>query len=97
MDPNFIGTGEWSRVFDLVHVLWLLPIGMIGFAFFLLIGQAVLPSLVTTGHLSPNRGRTLRRAVLAVSMTSLLLLVWIVITFVDRMDIIEEIYPRWWI
>jgi hypothetical protein len=97
MDPNFIGTEEWSRIFDLVHVLWLLPIGMIGFAFFLLVGQAVLPSLVATGDLSPDRGRMLRRAVLTVSMTSLLLLVWIAITFVDRMDIIEEIYPSWWI
>jgi len=97
MDPSFIGTGEWSRIFGLVHVLWLLPLGMIGFALFLLVGQAVLPSLVGTGDLSPSRGRMLRRAALAVSMTSLLLLVGIVITFVDRMDIIEEIYPRWWI
>ena len=97
MDPNFIGTGEWSRVFDLVHVLWLLPVGMIGFAFSLLLGLAVVPSLVSTGNLAPGRARLLRRGVLAVSAAAFALLVWIAVTVADRIDIIKDIYPRWWI
>ena len=97
MDPNFIGTGEWSRVFDVVHLLWAVPVLMTGFAFFLLLGQAVVPSLVLTGHLAPGHARLLRGAVLSVSVVSLVLLVWVAVSIADRVDIIREIYPRWWI
>ena len=57
MDPAFITAGDWTEIFKFVHFLWAIPLFVIGFAFNLALAKAVVPSLVFTGHLSPERAR----------------------------------------
>lgn len=97
MDPAFITQPDWPRIFDLVHLFWALPLCVIGFAFSLLAVKAIIPSLVSTHHLSPERAHRLRPFFYGVSVISLGFLVWVVFNIVNLAGIIHEIYGKWWI
>ena len=97
MDPAFITAEDWNDLFAVVHFFWAIPLFAIGFAFNLLLAKAVIPSLVSTHQLSPERARLLQPALYAVSFVSLALLVWVFFNIVTRAGILHEVYARWWI
>ena len=97
MDPVFITATDWTEISTFVHLLWALPLFTIGFAFNLLFAKAVVPSLVFTGHLSPERARLLRPVLYVFSFTSLAALAWVFFSLVSHRGILGQIYERLWI
>ena len=97
MDPVFITAKDWSEIFTFIHFLWAIPLFTIGFAFNLLFAKAVVPSLVYTGHLSPERARLLRPVLYVFSFTSLAALAWVFFSLVRHRGILGQIYERLWI
>lgn len=97
MDPVFITDTHWDEISTFVHLLWALPLFTIGFAFNLLFAKAVVPSLVSTGGLSPERARLLRPVLYVFSFTSLAALAWVFFSLVRHRGILGQIYERLWI
>ena len=97
MDPVFITATHWDDISTFVDFLWAIPLFTIGFAFNLLFAKAVVPSLVYTGHLSPDRARLLRPVLYTLSFASLAALAWVFIILVSRRDILGQLYERLWI
>jgi hypothetical protein len=57
VDPEFILTGTWLELAQLLIRLWVFVVLQVMFAFALLLTQAVIPSLVETGHLPAASNR----------------------------------------
>ncbi|MCX6024083.1 MAG: hypothetical protein NTZ05_20600, partial [Chloroflexi bacterium] len=76
--------------------LWLFVLFMIGFAGFLMLAHAVIPSLVGTHHL-PHRAANLRPFLYAISLTSFAIAITIFYNFATNLDVIYGIYGKQWI
>ena len=96
MDPNFITASDWDTIGDFLLFLFGVPTFVILFAFSLLFARAIVPSLVGTGHL-PERVLRLLPLFYGSAFIGLGFLVWVFFSLVDRSDVIENFYFRWWI
>ena len=96
MDPNYVNYFHWNDIRALLTALWGVPLFTIGFAFILLLGQAVIPSLVRSQHL-PGAVLRLRPPLYCVSFVSLVMLAIVFFRVVDLSDVLRGVYAKWWI
>ncbi len=96
LDPDYITGANWDQLGDTLFFLWGVPLVVIVFAFSLLFARAIIPSLVTSGHL-PTKVFQLRLVLYGVAAVAVGVLVWVVLNFVREIRVIEDFYFKWWI
>ena len=96
MDPNFIGASDWDQIGTTLGFLIAVPLSVIGFAFPMLFAKALIPSMVSSGHL-PKRVEKVKPLFYLASGLSFLVFLWVLTSFIQGSAILEHIYGRRWI
>jgi hypothetical protein len=101
VDPEFILTGTWLEIAQLLVRMWVFVLFQVVFAFSLLLAHAVIPSLIDTGHLpaATNRIRPVLYGGFFLFMFAAAATIATVFWVPDAMiqTIYEVIYNRRWI
>lgn len=96
MDPNLIAPSDWAKLWDSLHILWLLPFFAAGFALMVLLALAVVPSLQSTGDL-PKRAGRIRALLVAVALVAMVGIVVVWARVADVREVLRVTYSRWWL
>jgi hypothetical protein len=95
-DPGSITAADWLEVGKWLTRLWVYFFCIVAFAFTFLTAHAIIPSLVSSGHL-PGQFMKLRGpmylTVLIFAGLAALFMVWTV----DHSLLLEDVYNRFWI
>ena len=93
-DPAFITSADWKNVSELLAALWLILGSALGFGGSMLLAHGMIPSLVSTRDLDAGVARRARPPLYVAGLAFLALALWSVLTFVDRLDAITNVYYR---
>lgn len=96
MDPMMPTAEDWKLIEPLLWNLWLFVLFMVGFAGNLMLGHAVIPSLVWTHHI-PQRASMLRLPLIVIAFISFGIALYIFYNFATNLDVIYRIYGKVWI
>ena len=96
MDPEFITSADWARIGNLLHFFWYAVLCSIGFGFNFLLAHAIIPSLVSTGHI-PQSVNKARRMFYIGALGFLSLVVLNLIIIASKLDTLTVIWDRSWI
>jgi magnesium-transporting ATPase (P-type) len=96
IDPEAINSLLWSQIGDWLHWFWAYAFCIVILAFTFLIAHAIIPSLVSSGHL-PRSFMNIRRpmyiGVFIFMGLAMLFLTWTV----NNTYLLEKLYNRFWI
>lgn len=92
-DPRTITGGDWSHISALVFFLWLVVIFNVSFAFAILFGHAVIPSLTATGHI-PAVFHRIRPFFYVLGLIALGVSVVVIANWLIGMGTVYDIYPK---
>ena len=96
VDPAAVNADSWSQIGDWLHWLWAYFFCIVILAFTFLTAHAIIPSLVSSGHL-PRTYLKLRRpmytGVIIFIGLAMLFLTWTV----TNSHLLEDVYNRFWI
>lgn len=95
MTPEFIATAHWNDLAVLVVSLWFLVLFTVAFALSILLGHAIIPSLIFTGHL-PAATQWLRPLFYLTAMAALAVDIAIISRIGGQASILQTIYPRFY-
>ena len=96
VDPEIVDAAKWSLIGDWLHWLWAYFFVIVLLAFTFLTAHAVIPSLVSSGHL-PGQFTKLRGPMyLGVAVFAALAVLFMVLT-VGNSLLLENLYNRFWI
>lgn len=95
MDPEPLTSFDWDRIRELIIFLWLFLAAVVAFGGAFLLAQAILPSLVKTGHL-PARLLRLRPLLYLFSFLALGLAGFLLARALSLTSVIDSFYPRIW-
>lgn len=93
VDPRTITGQDWPGLQLLVYLLWGFVIFNVGFAFFMLFGHAIIPSLIATGHL-PRRFHNIRPIIYVVGVGIFLAAVVLISSWVFNLTTVYQVYPK---
>lgn len=93
LDPRFITDTDWITLNNLVWLLWLLVICNVVFGFCMLVGHGVIPSLVTTAHIT-QRFQRFRPLLYLIGILALSAALFFTITWASTLSVIYSIYPK---
>lgn len=93
VDPRFITSSDWFGIARLVQFLWLVVIFNVGLAFFMLLSQAVVPSLIATGEI-PRRLTRVRPVLTLVGIIAFAGTLVILLNWLGTLSVLYNIYPR---
>ena len=93
-DPNFITALDWQRIGGLLLPLWWLFGSIVAFTHSLLIAHAVVPSLGFTRELPESAIRLVRPPLYGAALFFLALGIFSVVVFINRLDILKEIFDK---
>ena len=97
MDPSFITRSDWADIGEFLLGLLFIPGLMIVFAFSMLTAHALIPSLVTSGHI-PEDFSKLRRVFYIIAFTALLgVISYFAFVAVNANRSFGDVYSRWWL
>lgn len=97
MDPSFITRSDWADIGEFLLGLLFIPGLMIVFAFSMLTAHALIPSLVTSGHI-PEEFSKLRRVFYIISFAALLgVISYFAFVAVNANRSFGDVYSRWWL
>lgn len=95
-DPASITAFDWSEIGNWMHWLWAYLFTIVTLAFTFLIAHAIIPSLVSSGHL-PGKFLKLRiplyTGVVLFGGLATLFMTWTV----RNTHLLEDVYNRFWI
>lgn len=96
MDPAALTQENWAQTSQILITVWL----FFGAIFFsttsLILGYAVVPSLVESKHL-PQQVLKLRPLLILGAIAFFVLALFFIISAATQADFIGDIYRRWWI
>lgn len=92
-DPKTITGADWPNISILVTFLWLVVIFNVGFAFAMLIGHAVIPSLIATGHI-PSRFRNFSPLLTVAGFIALVVALLVVANWLFGLQAVYGVYPK---
>ena len=95
-DPAAINAESWSDIGNWLHWLWAYLFSIIILAGTFLTAHAIIPSLVSSGHLSSNFLK-LRRPMYLGAIVFLGLAMLFLTWTVNNTYLLEKIYNRFWI
>jgi len=96
MDPEYINSADWRAIGNLLHFFWFVLLFAIVFGFNFLTAHAVIPSLISSGHL-PQRLNRARRVFYAGAVGSFALVLFTLSRIVAEAHILKGFWERWWI
>jgi hypothetical protein len=96
MDPEYINSVDWREIGNLLHFFWFILLFAIGFGFNFLAAHAVIPSLISSGHL-PQRLNKARRIFYIGALGFLTLVLFSISRIIAEAHILKSIWERWWI
>lgn len=94
MDPAFVDNELWHGISVMLRFLWAYLLFAIGFAGLFLTAHAIIPSLVTTGHL-PGQAARLRPLLYAAAGGSLVIAVILLALTLASADVVGKIWDRY--
>lgn len=95
-DPQFLDSEVWAGIGEFLTWLGLFALFVIGSGLNFLLAHAVVPSLVTTGHL-PKQVERVRVALYGVALVAFVGASWFFVRLVVTGEVISDIYDRFWI
>jgi hypothetical protein len=95
-DPIAIGSLEWREIGALLHNLWFYLCLIVTFAVTMLTAHAIIPSLISTGHL-PRSAGLLRFSLTVTALVILAFALTVLSMAVNMAYVIETFYDRFWI
>ena len=95
-DPIAIGSLEWRELGLLLHNLWFYLLLIVSFAVTMLTAHAIIPSLISTGHL-PRSAGLLRFSLTIAALIILAFALTVLSLAVNLAYVLEAIYDRFWI
>ena len=95
-DPQFLDSEIWAGIGEFLTWLGLFTLFVIGSGLNFLLAHAVVPSLVTTGHL-PKKVEKSRVVFYLVSLVAFVGAIWFVVRLLVTGEVISDIYDRFWI
>lgn len=96
MDPSFVTTTIWHEISVMLRFLWLYVISIMGFVTFFLVAHAFIPSLASTGQISP-RILKLRPILYLMAFGILSGAVLMFILTLANIGWVPKVLDRWWI
>lgn len=93
MNPDFVAASDWGALSSLISNLWVFVFSVAVFAFSLLLGHAIIPSLVATGHL-PGGAERIRPFLYILSLAALAGAYLFARDALVLSRVILDIYPR---
>ena len=93
-DPTFINALDWQRVGGLLLTLWWILASVMGLAGSLLLAHGMVPSLAGTRDIPANAARMLRPPLYLSAAFFLVLLIFSVLVFVDRLPVLGDIFDK---
>ncbi len=94
-DPIAIGSLEWREIGTLLHNLWFYLCLIVSFAVTMLAAHAIIPSLISTGHLPKSAG-LLRFSLTVTALVFLAFALTVLSMAVNLAYVIETFYDRFW-
>ncbi|MBI4302032.1 MAG: hypothetical protein HY664_05460 [Chloroflexi bacterium] len=96
MDPEPLTNANWSQITEAIGFLWLFLGSGTAFLGAILLAQAILPSLVISGHTS-KRTLKVRPWLYLASLVALTMAGLALVRFIDLAIQVLDSYPRFWI
>ena len=96
VDPAIVDAGHWSDIGNWLHWLWAYFFCIVLIAFTFVTAHAVIPSLVSSGHL-PSKFLMLRRPMYLGVIGLICLAVFFMVLTVRNTQLLEAVYNRFWI
>jgi hypothetical protein len=96
VDPVSVSGADWSEIGNWLHWLWAYFFCIVIIAFSFLFAHAIIPSLVTSGHL-PREALKLRRPIYTGAVLFLGLAMLFLTWTVHNSHLLEKVYNRFWI
>lgn len=96
-DPGAITAADWLQIGKWMTRLWVYFFLIVGFAFTILTAHAIIPSLVSTGHLREDEARGLRRPMYLVALVILGVAMFFLTLTVNKTYLLEDFWDRFWI
>jgi hypothetical protein len=93
-DPAFITQANWKELSELLAALWMILGSAAGLGGSMLLAHGMIPSLAATRDLPADLARRVRPPLYLAGLAFLLIGLFSVYTFVDRLDVITGIYYR---
>ena len=93
-DPAFITQQNWREVSDLLAALWMIFGSALGFGGSMLLAHGMIPSLVNSRDLPREMASRVRPPLYLAAAVFLGLALTSVLLFVDRLDVVTDIYYR---
>ena len=100
MDPSRFTFVNWSDTSSILLFIWLFVISVIGFASALLLAHAVIPSLLTSGHVPEGMRSLVAKQRLPLYLLAILMLGVVAFWLSAATDAAHELrrfWPRDWI
>ena len=96
VDPEAVDAALWADIGHWMHWLWAYLFSVVFLAFSFLTAHAVIPSLVSSGHL-PRKFLKLRSPMYLFAVVFFGLAVFFMVWTVQNTMLLEELYDRFWI
>ena len=93
-DPTLITASDWAAAADLLAALWFLLGSALGFGACMLLAHGMIPSLAVSRDIPANVARRIRIPLYAAAVVFLLLAFYAISLFIERLDLISELFYR---
>ncbi|MCY4583398.1 MAG: hypothetical protein OXE50_11485 [Chloroflexi bacterium] len=91
-DPSYITASDWAAAADLLAALWFLLGSALGFGASMLLAHGMIPSLAVSRDIPPHVARRIRAPLYAVAVAFLLLGLYAISLFIQRLDFISNLF-----
>ena len=96
VDPGALTAADWEQVTLTLSYIWSFFGATISAAVFFIIGHAVIPSLIITGHITARINR-LRIVFYSFSTLFAIGSFWSMVNFINASEVLRNIYTHVWI
>ena len=93
-DPSYITASDWAAASDLLAALWFLLGSAVGFGASMLLAHGMIPSLAVSRDIPANVARRIRVPLYAAAVAFLLLGLYAISLFIQRLDLIANLFYR---
>lgn len=93
-DPSYITASDWAAAADLLAALWFLLGAALGFGASMLLAHGMIPSLAISRDIPANVARRIRLPLYAAAAAFLLLGLYAISLFIQRLDLISNLFYR---
>ena len=93
-DPTLMTASDWAAAADLLAALWFLLGSALGFGASMLLAHGMIPSLAISRDIPAHVARRIRIPLYAAAILFLLLGLYAISLFVERLDLISDLFYR---